>query len=78
MALTLEDALGREIRNIEDAVLARAMFCYVKHGVPDKFSSAMEAADADINAMSNTEFLGALQLGFDDLAYARRITDGAR
>jgi hypothetical protein len=78
MALTLEGALGREIRNVEDAVLARAMFHYVKHGVPDKFSSAMEAAEADIDAMSNTELLGALQLGFDDMAYARRITDGAR
>ena len=67
MALTLEQVLELPIDTIEDAVLARAMFDYVKHGVPDEFWNAREAADAAIDAMSNTEFLGALALGFIDL-----------
>lgn len=62
--MTLEDALGRPVETIEDAVLARAMFAYVKHGTSD---DPLTAAQADIDHMSNTEFLAALAMGFDDL-----------
>lgn len=62
--MTLEDALGRPVETIEDAVLARAMFGYVKHRTSD---DPLGAAQADIDAMSNTDFLAALAMGFDDL-----------
>ena len=62
--MTLQDALGRPIETIEDAVLARAMFAYAKHGTSD---DPLRDAQADIDHMSNTEFLAALALGFEDL-----------
>lgn len=66
--MTLEDALGRPIETIEDAVLARAMFAYVKHDwVPYGYADVGTAAQADIDGMSNTQFLVALAMGFEDL-----------
>lgn len=62
--MTLEDALGRPVTDLEDAVLARAMFHYVKHGCD---GMPAVSAEEDIDAMSNTDFLRALSIGLSDL-----------
>jgi bifunctional DNase/RNase len=67
-ALTLAGALGRPIKTIEDAVLARAMFRYPKKDA----ATARFWAEDDIDQMSNSEFLAALAMGFDDLAKERK------
>ncbi len=60
--MTLEDALGHPITDLEDVIMAQAMFGFVKHGHPDH-DTAEEAAQAKLDAMSNTEFLSVLSFG---------------
>jgi len=69
--MTLEDALGRPIENIRDAVRAQAGFDYAKHGCPNKMNWD-DATDQRINEMSNVEFLTYLWWGFDALQEASK------
>lgn len=52
--MTLEGALGRPPVDLEDLVLARAMFDIVKHDLAD---DAREAAIEKINGMTNWELV---------------------
>lgn len=61
--MTLEDALGREIHDLEDATLAHIVFPLVKQGHEDPHTEAEEKLDA----MSNLELLQAISLGLETL-----------
>lgn len=65
MAMSLENALGRKIETLADAVLAQAMFGYVKHGSPN--GSPLVDAQDDINRMSPMELLEAISLGITEM-----------
>lgn len=61
--MTLEDALGRPIQDLEDTVLAYVMFDYVKHG----HDNPLEAARVKIDGMTNTEFLAVLSIALESM-----------
>jgi hypothetical protein len=74
MALSLENALGRKIETLADAVLAQAMFGYVKYG--SQSDANLDAQD-DINRMSHMEFLEAISLGITELIELKILSSSA-
>jgi hypothetical protein len=66
VALTLEAALGHPIMDLDDAVISKLAFPYVKHGGHSP-TEAREIAYGKLNSFNNQQFLEALSQGFDVL-----------
>jgi hypothetical protein len=73
--MTLEDALGRPILDLQDAVFARVLFSPVKHGPLDNYEihERYDFAYNTVNKMSNMEFLENLSIALEDLKERKTI-----
>lgn len=66
MALSLEQALGRPIVDLIDAVIAQKAHGYIKHDGEDVYG-ARDRALEELNSMSNEYLLTTISIGIDQL-----------